>query len=272
MRNAIRLGKVFGIEVGLDYSWFVIFVLITWSLAGHYLMENQDWSPGFRLGMAIATALLFFGSVLAHEFGHSLVAVATGVPVQRITLFIFGGVAQISREPKRAWHEFLIAIAGPLVSLTLAGVFALLGSLGRQWGNSGLLALGGWLGGTNLALALFNLIPGFPLDGGRVLRAVVWGLTGSIHGATRFAGAIGQIVAWLFILVGIWQNSIAAAVWAVERLAVVPLSDARRALRWLGLLHRGLARAEKRHPEYGRAGLAFGAGRLSIQRRRHLPV
>lgn len=205
MRNAIRLGKVFGIEVGLDYSWFVIFILITWSLAGHYLMEYQDWSPGFRLSMAIATALLFFGSVLAHEFGHSLVAIATGVPVQRITLFIFGGVAQIGQEPKRAWHEFWIAIAGPLVSLALAVVFALLGSLGRQWGNAGLAALGGWLGGTNLALALFNLIPGFPLDGGRILRAVVWGMTGSMRGATRFAGAIGQIVAWLFILVGIWQ-------------------------------------------------------------------
>ncbi len=205
MRNAIRLGKVFGIEVGLDYSWFIIFVLITWSLAGNYLTAYRGWSPGFRLGLALVTALLFFVSILAHEFGHSVVARTTGVPVRSITLFIFGGVAQITREPKRALHEFLIAIAGPSVSLTLAGVFGLVWGAGLLLDIRSLDALGGWLGRINLTLALFNLIPGFPLDGGRVFRSIVWGLTGNLRGATRIAGAIGQGVAWLFILAGIWQ-------------------------------------------------------------------
>ncbi|HEX9615917.1 MAG TPA: site-2 protease family protein [Anaerolineales bacterium] len=205
IRNAIRIGKVFGIEVGLDYSWFIIFVLITWSLAGHYLMVYQDWSPGFRLGLALVTALLFFISVLAHEFGHSLVAIATGTPVRSITLFIFGGIAQITREPKRPLHEFLIAIAGPLVSFGLAAAFGGLLLVGQLSGLRGLEALGSWLGRINLILALFNLIPGFPLDGGRVFRSIVWGLTGNLNRATRLAGAIGQGVAWLFILVGIWQ-------------------------------------------------------------------
>lgn len=205
IRNAIRLGKVFGIEIGLDYSWFIIFVLITWSLAGHYLMVYQGWSPGFRLGLALVTALLFFISILAHEFGHSLVAKSVGVPVRSITLFIFGGVAQITREPKRPLHEFLIAIAGPLVSFGLAAAFGALWLAGRLSSVPGLEALGGWLGRINLILGLFNLFPGFPLDGGRVFRSVVWGLTGNLNRATRLAGAIGQGVAWLFILVGIWQ-------------------------------------------------------------------
>lgn len=133
MRNNIRLGKLFGIEVGLDYSWFIIFLLIVWSLAGHYLMVYQGWSPAFRLGLALATALLFFASILAHEFGHSLVAIAKGVPVQRITLFIFGGIAQITREPKQALDEFLIAIAGPAVSLALAGGLGLVWPAAACW-------------------------------------------------------------------------------------------------------------------------------------------
>jgi len=206
MRNAIRLGKVFGIEVGLDFSWFIIFILITWSLAGHYLTVYQGWSTTFRLGLAFFTAVLFFASVLAHEFGHSVVAIATGVPVRSITLFIFGGVAQISREPKRALDEFLIAIAGPLVSFLLAAGFGFVWAIGELFGIKSLGALGGWLGGINLSLAVFNLIPGFPLDGGRVLRSFVWGLTGNMGGATRVAAAVGQWVAMLFILAGITMS------------------------------------------------------------------
>lgn len=205
IRNAIRLGKIYGIEIGLDYSWFIILVLITWSLAGHYLMVYQGWSPGFRLGLALVTALLFFASVLAHELGHSLVAVVTGTPVRSITLFIFGGVAQMTREPKRPLHEFLIASAGPLVSFGLAAAFGGLWVVGQLSDQRGLEALGAWLGRINLTLALFNLIPGFPLDGGRVFRSIVWGLTGNLYRATRLAGTIGQGVAWIFILIGIWQ-------------------------------------------------------------------
>jgi Zn-dependent protease len=123
--TTLRLGKLLGIELRLDYSWFLIFLLLTWSLAGHYLMVNAGWSAGVRLVLALVTALLFFASVLAHEYGHSLVARRLGVGVERITLFIFGGMAHLKGEPKRARDEFLIAIAGPLVSLGLAAVFAL---------------------------------------------------------------------------------------------------------------------------------------------------
>jgi len=205
MRNNIQIGKLFGIEVGLNYSWFVIFLLITWSLAGHYLMVYQEWSTAFRVSLAVATAVLFFTSILAHEFGHSLVAIAKGVPVKSITLFIFGGVAQLTKEPKRALDEFFIAAAGPLVSFALAGIFGLLWLAGQRLDNQSLMALAGWLGTINLMLALFNLIPGFPLDGGRILRAIVWGATDDMQRATRLVAAIGQGVAWLFILAGVWQ-------------------------------------------------------------------
>lgn len=205
MRNSIPLFRLFGIEVGLDYSWFLVFLLVAWSLTGHYLMVYQGWSTGFRLLLAVITSVLFFASVLAHEFGHSLVAIRTGVPVRRITLFIFGGVAQLTREPRRALDEFLIAVAGPVVSLLLAGGFGALWLLGRFLGLQPATVVAGWLGGINLMLALFNLIPGFPLDGGRVFRAIVWGVTGSLTRATWIASRIGQGVAFLFILWGVWQ-------------------------------------------------------------------
>ncbi len=205
MRNAIRLGKIARIQIGLDHSWFIIFVLITWSLAGHYLMVYAGWSGGFRLALALVTALFFFGSILLHELGHSVVANALGTPVRAITLFIFGGVAAMTREPKRALHEFLIAGAGPLVSFMLAALFGLVWLLGRQQQILSVAAVGGWLASINLMLALFNLIPGFPLDGGRIFRSIVWGLTGNLRGATRIAAAVGQGVAWLFILLGVWQ-------------------------------------------------------------------
>jgi Zn-dependent protease/CBS domain-containing protein len=141
--------------------------------------------------------------VLIHELGHSVVALRQGIPVRSITLFIFGGVAQIGREPPTARVEFRIAIAGPLTSLGLAGVFCLLRPVVAF--NPILAAPVAYLGRINLMLALFNLIPGFPLDGGRVLRAVLWGLDGSFRQATRWASAIGQGVAFLFILFGMWQ-------------------------------------------------------------------
>lgn len=203
--RGLTLGRFFGIEVGLDPSWFIIFLLVTWSLAGHYFMVNVAWTGGERLALALITSLFFFASVLAHEFGHSLVANALGIPVKRITLFIFGGVAHLDREPKRARDEFWIAIAGPLVSLALAALFYLLWWLGGAWQLPMVAALGLWLGWINLALAVFNLIPGFPLDGGRVLRAAIWGASSNVVRATRVTGAIGQIVALLFIALGLWQ-------------------------------------------------------------------
>ena len=196
MRNAIPLFRLFGIQVDLDYSWFLVFLLIVWSLmTGYYFMAYPEWSTGFQLILAVITALLFFASILAHEFGHGLVAIRTGISVHRITLFIFGGIAQIAQEPRRARDEFLMALAGPAVSLILAAGFSTLWLLSRFLGWQPVTLVAGWLGAINLMLALFNLIPGFPLDGGRIFRAIVWGITGSLTRATHIAGRAGQGVA-----------------------------------------------------------------------------
>ena len=210
MRNAIRLGKIFGIEIGADLSWFLIFILVTASLAGHYLMVQREWSAELRWGLALATSLLFFASVLAHELAHSLVSKAQGVPVPRITLFIFGGAAQISAEPRRARDEFRMALAGPLTSLALAAVFGAVWFLagdGSPTGTFGLAvsAVASWLARINAVLALFNLLPGFPLDGGRILRAIVWGITRNLRRATQIAVGGGVLISWLIILFGFWQ-------------------------------------------------------------------
>ncbi len=210
MRNAIRLGKIFGIEIGADWSWFLVFVLITSSLAEHYLMVSPDWTTALRWTLALATSLLFFASVLAHELAHSLVSKAQGVPVPRITLFIFGGAAQISAEPRRARDEFRMALAGPVTSLALAALFGAVWFLtqGVSSGASLWLAVGAvasWLASINLMLALFNLLPGFPLDGGRILRSLVWGATHNLPRATQVAVSGGVLMSWLIILVGFWQ-------------------------------------------------------------------
>ncbi|MSP12852.1 MAG: site-2 protease family protein [Chloroflexi bacterium] len=202
MQNNIRLFKIFGIEVGLDFSWFLVLILFTYSLAVQ--LFPQSTSSWLNWTLAFITALLFFASVLAHEFGHSLVAIALGVPVRSITLFIFGGVAQITREPKRALDEFLIAIAGPIASLVMGIAFGLIWLITKLYiPTSPLESMSRWLAVTNLILAVFNMIPGYPLDGGRVFRAIVWGLTGNRDRATGVAAALGKIVAGLFILGGL---------------------------------------------------------------------
>lgn len=210
MRNAVRLGRVFGIEIGLDYSWFIIFALVTWTLAAHYFPMNYRWPAATYWTVGLITSLIFFASVLAHELGHSVVALRFGIPVHSIRLFIFGGLAQISHEPKRAREEFYIAIAGPSVSVALAGLFWVFSR--AVYPKSPLEALGTWLAVINLSIAAFNLIPGFPLDGGRVFRAAVWGLTGSYTRATRIAAGLGQVVAYGFIALGVWM-AVAGALW-----------------------------------------------------------
>ena len=203
IRNAIRLGRVGDIEIGLDYSWLVVFVLVVWTLTAHYFPSTYpDWAGSTYWIVGILTSLLFFASVIAHELGHSLVAVRVGLPVASITLFIFGGVAQLGREPDRAIHEFWIAIAGPAVSVVLGILFAALATLSAD-PTVPLAALAGWLGYINLALAAFNFIPGFPLDGGRVFRAVLWGLTRDLLRATRIATIVGRGVGYAFMLLGI---------------------------------------------------------------------
>ena len=201
IRNAIRLGRISGIEIGLDYSWFVVFALVTVSFATNVLPQfHVSWSSSAYWITSLAISLLFFASILAHELGHSLVAIRTGTPVRSITLFIFGGVAGMAREPGRAWHEFLIAIAGPLVSLLLAAGF--FGLLQLAPTDTPLSALAEWLSLVNLAVAVFNMLPGFPMDGGRVLRAVLWGIRGDLVWATRIATWVGRGLAYALMAWG----------------------------------------------------------------------
>ncbi len=203
--NSVRIGRVFGIDIKLDYSWFLVLVLITWSLAGQYFPNMYPgWPTTAYWVLGIATAVLFFASVLAHELAHSIVSQESGVPVRDITLFIFGGAAQISGELKTARNEFWMAVVGPLTSLLVATLFGLLSLVGRSV-SSYLQALSLWLAGINVSLGLFNLIPGFPLDGGRVFRAVVWAVTGNLRRATQIATTLGRLVAYGFILFGAFQ-------------------------------------------------------------------
>lgn len=202
MRSSVHLGRIFGIPIGINYSWTIIFLLVTLSLSVYYFpLHHPDWSPVLNWAVGVSTSLLFFASVLAHELGHSLVSIRQGVPVRGITLFIFGGVANISSEPRRAGDEFRMAIAGPAVSIGLGALFGALWWLTARRAEP-IASLSSWLAGINLSLAVFNLIPGFPLDGGRVLRSIVWGITGNPDKATRAASMLGQVVAYLFILGG----------------------------------------------------------------------
>lgn len=205
MRSSWRLGKILGVEVNIDPSWLVIFALITFTLGGSYFPQQYpDWPSGLHWLIGVVTSFLFFASVLAHELTHSLVAIRQGEKVRNITLFIFGGVAQITEEPDRPIKEFAMAIAGPISSLLIAVFFGLFWLLFRTISQP-LAALGRYLAMINAILAVFNMIPGFPLDGGRVLRAIVWGITGNLKKATRVASLTGQGVAFLLILVGLRQ-------------------------------------------------------------------
>lgn len=198
MSSTIRLFRIWGIPIGLHWSWFLVFALVTWSLAaGYFPEEYPSLSKPDHWLLGALTSVLFFTSVLIHELGHTYVALRNKVPVREITLFIFGGAAHMSEETRSPGAEFRVSIAGPLTSLALAAIF---------WGlwlidqDVALLAAPSiWLARINLMLALFNLIPGFPLDGGRVFRAVVWWFTGSLKKATRAAVFTGQLVAFGFI-------------------------------------------------------------------------
>jgi Zn-dependent protease/CBS domain-containing protein len=202
-KNNIPLGRILGIPIGLDFSWFLIFALMTWTLAVSYFpAEYRNWPVTQYWIVGALTAILLFVSVLLHELGHSVVAMHYKIPVKSITLFIFGGVAQIASEPPSAISEFWIAIAGPVVSFALALFFTILKPVAASF--SPLLALATYLAYINGTLGLFNLIPGFPLDGGRVFRAIIWGISHNFRRATLIAGNVGRAVAFLFILYGVW--------------------------------------------------------------------
>ena len=215
MSSRLKIGTIWGIPIGLHPSWFLIFGLATWSLASGYFPQAYPQIPNtLHWVLGVITSLLFFGSVLAHELGHAYLALRNQIPVKGITLFIFGGVAQIAQEPRSPGAEFRIAIAGPLVSLALSVLFAGLWLLDRAVPL--LSAPSEYLMRINLTLALFNMIPGFPLDGGRVLRAVIWKATGSYQTATRWASSAGQVVAFGFIGVGIFtilQGNLMNGLW-----------------------------------------------------------
>ena len=203
MTSSIRLGRLFGIPIGLHYSWLVIFFWFTWILATSVFPNlNEDWTEGQYWGVAIASSLLFFASIVAHELGHSLVAMRYGIQVKSITLFILGGVAQIAKEAPRARIEGLIAAAGPAVSIGLGGLFLGLHALTEDV-NEQVSALSLYLGQANIFVGIFNLLPGFPMDGGRILRAIVWGIGGNLLKATRIATTLGKGMGILLIAAGI---------------------------------------------------------------------
>jgi len=209
MRTDIKLGRVFGIEIGLNYSWFLIAFLIVMSVASEFSAAHKDWGTGLIWSLAVATALLFFVSLLLHELAHSLVAQSRNLPVRSITLFALGGVSQIERDPADARTEFWMAIAGPLTSLAIGSVCLLVAHwCGWTLGTSAaapVLAMLVWLGYINVGLGIFNLIPGYPLDGGRVLRAILWWKTGDADRSTRVAARIGEGVGFVFIALGVVQ-------------------------------------------------------------------
>jgi Zn-dependent protease len=201
-RPGIKIATILGIPIYVDASWVFVFALITYTIGQQFAQLHPQWTGAQHWTLGVLTSLLFFSSVIFHELAHSVVAQHYKIRVISITLFLFGGLARIERDPSKAIQEFNIAIAGPLASGFLAGGFFAVTLLFPYSQMTGALAT--WLWQTNAALAVFNLLPGFPLDGGRILRAIVWGATKSFVKATRVAGASGRMIAYVMILCGAW--------------------------------------------------------------------
>jgi len=199
MKGNISLGKILGIPLRLHYTWFIVFALVTISLVLYF---PGDYPTVERIAFGILTSILFFASIIIHELAHSVLAIRNGIPVKEITLFVFGGISQITKEATRPNTELLIAIVGPLASLAIAGIFYGLSILLAQAQQTLIADLMQWLAIINVILALFNLVPGFPLDGGRVFRAIIWRRTGNYHRATRLATKVGQGIAYAFVAGG----------------------------------------------------------------------
>jgi Zn-dependent protease/CBS domain-containing protein len=202
VRDSFTIGRIAGIRFGVNWSWLVVFALIVWTLAtGIFPSTNDGLSDGTYVGMALVAAVLFFASLLAHELGHALVAKREGMEIDGITLWLFGGVAKFKGMFPSAGAEFRIAIAGPLVSLILGLAFAAVAlGLGLPAAVDGVVF---WLGYINLSLLLFNLLPALPLDGGRVLRSILWAAKGDFGWATHIAAGVGRAFGYLFIAGGI---------------------------------------------------------------------
>jgi Zn-dependent protease len=217
MTSGLRIGSVWNIPIRLHPSWFIVFGFLTWSLStGYFPVAYPVLGIGINITLGLVTSLFFFASVLAHELGHSWVALKEKIPVRGITLFIFGGVAQIEREPNSPGAEFRIAIAGPLISLLLGILFGILFFFGQN--ITVVAAPSQYLMRINLILLLFNLVPGFPLDGGRVFRAIVWAWNHDLRKATRIASFTGQIMAYVFIGIGfviLFQGNFVNGLWLI---------------------------------------------------------
>ena len=210
--TSLQLGRVFGIRIGVDVSWFIVLFLIIWQLTGYY----DDVAPGSNaFVLATVSALAFFLSILLHELGHAVVAIRNGIPIEGIDLWMFGGVARLGRDTDSPGVEFRVAIAGPIVTLVIAAICFGFGVAisnpdqvldSSQFSETGVVgattAVLGYLASINLIVLVFNLIPGFPLDGGRIARAIVWWRTGDRNRATRFAARLGRGVGWLMVGVG----------------------------------------------------------------------
>jgi Zn-dependent protease/CBS domain-containing protein len=212
MKRHIRIGRVFGIELGLHFSWLVIAVLVTLSLVAQFSAVNAAWGAGLVWATALITCLLFFVAVILHELAHGVVAKMRGLPVRSITLFALGGIALVDKEAEDPWTEFLVAAAGPLMSVVIGGL-CLFAAFTLGWSpeaqlltpSTPFLAALVWLGYINIVLAIFNMIPGYPMDGGRVLRAIIWRITGNMESSTRVAAHVGQFIATFFIVWGVFQ-------------------------------------------------------------------
>lgn len=220
MKGSFKIGKIKGILIEVNASWFIIFGLVTYTLAAGYFPTNYpDFDPTTRWVSSAVIALMFFLSVLLHELSHSLVSIKLGMPVKSITLFIFGGIAQIEQEPDDPIKELKMAIAGPAMSILLGALFYLLAVIFNGMGvPKAAIVSAGYLSTINFTLAIFNLFPAFPLDGGRVLRAIIWRFSGNLQRATRISSTMGSIFGYLLIALGIYVilgNDLINGIWFV---------------------------------------------------------
>ena len=203
-RSGVFLGRLFGIKFYLDYSWFIIAGLLTYILSAQLFPQSLPGHSGkVYLAMGIVGSVLFFLSILLHELGHSIVSQRCGIPVPKITLLFIGGIAEISREPDNPKHELKIALAGPAVTVVLIGVFEGLARIFLKLGSMEPMILFRWLALVNFTLVVFNAIPGYPLDGGRVLRALIWAGSGNMRQATFVTSRIGVLFSWVLIVLGV---------------------------------------------------------------------
>jgi Zn-dependent protease/predicted transcriptional regulator len=221
MLRGFRIGKVFGIEIIIDASWLLVSFLVSWSFAGAFaeILAGSRFDQPVYIGMGIASMLMFFASLIAHELGHSLVARSKGIEVASITLFIFGGVARIKNDPETPGDELKIALAGPAVSVVIGTLLIGVGWLASAVGSRIAAEIFFLVGQVNIVVAVFNMIPGFPLDGGRVLRAVIWAVRKDVVRATKIASLAGRVVAAMMIGLGLllilWPGEVLRGTWLI---------------------------------------------------------